>query len=141
MLPDFVEFANDLRVLMLDEDFIQKITKQLMDLSDSVVETNFQKHPIDQTVFGDSSLGGSLGYHHSLAHKKVSDSIAAILLDLKAFGEGFTNFQKTVTDTDQGSAADSKRVTTALETLDRSAGFSHTHQVNHHYHPGGGTHA
>jgi hypothetical protein len=141
MLPDFVEFANDLRVLMLDEDFIQTITAQLMDLSDSVVETNFQKHPIDQTVFGDSSLGGALGYHHSLAHKKVSDSIAAILLDLKAFGEGFTNFEKTVTDADQGSAADSKRVTTALETLDRSAGLSHTHQVNDHYHPGGGSHA
>ena len=136
MLPDMAQFENELRDLMVDEELIKQITKDLFDISHEVQATGFQSYTVDQAAYGDSSIGWSLGYHHSLAHQKVSESLAAVLADLKAFREGFVTFQQKVQEADSGSADSSRKIQQAVEVLDKSSGFRHTHEVNHHYHPG-----
>jgi hypothetical protein len=91
---------------------------------------------VDQAVFGESSVGGSLGYHHGLAHAKVADTLAAVIDDLHTFRVGLQTFQKAVDSADTQSAADLHRRHDAVAALARSADFHHTHQRNDYYHPG-----
>ena len=126
-----------LKQLMVDGQMINRIVKDLQEISGEVHHTGFQKYTVKQAVYGDSAVGGSLGYHHSLAHQKVSDSLTAVLKDLNTFRDGFLTFQNDALGVDDGSASASRKISQAIEALNKSAGFDHTHQVDHHYHPGG----
>lgn len=141
MLPDLGQFIHDLQELKLDEELIQRIHKDLLEIDHQIQATGFQDYTVDQASYGDASVGHSLGYHHSLAHQKVSESLTAVMKDLKTFRDGFTTFRRELENADSGSAADAHKLTAATDTLLHSSGFDHTHDVNHHYHPGGGTHA
>lgn len=127
--------------LVLDETVVAQIRKDLHEIASQVHDTHFQGLQPDQSAFGGSSIGDSLGYHHSLAHAKVSESLTAVLADLKTFSDGFAVYQKSLTDADGGSAADSRTISTAISKLDRSTGFTHTHGVDHQHHThSGGSH-
>jgi hypothetical protein len=141
MLPDMADFGEFLAELRVDEELIRRIQRDLVEISQQIDDTGFRTFVVDQSVYGDAQVGWSLGYHHSLAHQKVARSLTAVLEDLRTFRDGFTTFRTKVEDADTGSAADSRTVQAATDALFKSAGFSHTHQVNHHYHPGGGTDA
>jgi hypothetical protein len=135
-LDQIATLGNELKELYVDNEVIHTITADLTDNADAVHDSGFQKLHVDQTVFGDSTVGGSLGYHHSLAHAKVADTLAAVLQDLHTFRTGLQTFAKAVDTADTQSAADLKQRHDAILALSRSAGFDHTHQRNHYYHPG-----
>ena len=141
-LDQIAHLGAELQELFVDVELIHDITADLTQNEDDVQHTGFQKYHVNQTVFGESSVGGSLGYHHSLAHAKVADTLTAVLQDLHTFRTGLQTFAKTVDTADTQSASDLKRRHDAILALSRSAGFDHTHQRNHYYHPQpGGTHA
>ena len=91
---------------------------------------------VDQTVFGESTVGGSLGYHHSLAHSKVADTLASVLEDLHSFRMGLQTFQKAVDSADTQNGDDLRARHEAVAALGRAADFHRTHSRNHYYHPG-----
>jgi hypothetical protein len=143
-LEDFTAGVGaELHDLYVDLELIHNISADLTHNEDAVHQTGFQKYHVDQAVFGESSVGGSLGFHHSLAHTKVSETLDAVLKDLHAFRVGLQAFAKAVDNADTQSAADLKKRHSAVVALDKAAGFDHTHQINHYYHPHtpGGTHA
>ena len=126
--------SAELHNLYVDLELIHNISADLTHNEDAVHGTGFQKYHVNQTVFGESNVGGSLGYHHSLAHAKVSDTLGAVLKDLHAFRLGLQTFAKAVDEADTQSSADLKKRHAAVEALDKAAGFDHTHEVNHYYH-------
>ncbi|WP_151083729.1 hypothetical protein [Nocardioides cynanchi] len=143
-LDQIANLGAELKELYVDVELIHDITADLTQNEDAVHDSGFQKYHVDQAVFGESSLGGSLGYHHSLAHAKVSDTLAAVLQDLHTFRLGLATFAKAVDTADTQSAADLAQRHHAIEQLAQAAGFEHTSQRNHYYHPAehtGGTHA
>jgi hypothetical protein len=146
-LDQIANLGAELKELYVDVELIHDITADLTHNEDAVHDSGFQKYHVNQAVFGESSLGGSLGYHHSLAHAKVSDTLAAVLQDLHTFRLGLQTFAKSVDTADTQSAGDLARRHQAVEELSRAAGFEHTHQRNDYYHQGqspaasGGTHA
>ncbi len=128
--------SNELQELHLDDELIHAITTDLIQNADDVTDTGFQKLHVADAVFGESSVGGSLGYHHALAHAKVADTLSAVIDDLHTFRMGLQTFKKAVDSADTQSATDLHRRHDAVVALARSAGFEHTHQRNHYYHPG-----
>jgi hypothetical protein len=127
--------GNELTELHVDREVIRTISADLTDNADAVHDSGFQQLHVDQTVFGQSAVGGSLGLHHSLAHAKVSDTLAAVLQDLHTFRLGLQTFEKAVETADTNSAADLRARHEAVLALARSADFHHTHRVNAYYHP------
>ena len=140
-LDQIASLGAELRELYVDHEIIHTITADLTHNADAVDDSGFQKMHVSQSVFGESSVGGSLGYHHSLAHAKVADTLAAVLQDLHTFRLGLQTFEKEVDGADTQSAADLRVRHQAIDVLARSAGFDHTHRRNHYYHPDGGSHA
>ncbi|MBO0709028.1 MAG: hypothetical protein J2P44_11760 [Candidatus Dormibacteraeota bacterium] len=140
-LDQVASLGNELQELHVDQEIIHTISADLTRNSDEVTNSGFETMHVSQTVFGESAVGGSLGYHHSLAHAKVADTLAAVLEDLHAFRLGLQAFQKAVDSADTQSASDLLKRHSAIDALARSADFAHTHQRNHYYHPAGGTHA
>jgi len=140
-LDQIASLSNELHELHVDHEIIHTITTDLTHNADAVTDSGFEKMYVSQTVFGGSTVGGSLGYHHSLAHAKVADTLAAVLEDLHTFRLGLEKFQKEVDGADTQSAGDLQRRHSAVSALARSADFAHTHQRNHYYHPAGGTDA
>jgi hypothetical protein len=140
-LDQIAILGNELRDLYVDHEIIHTITSDLTQNADAVDDSGFQKMQVSQTVFGESTVGGSLGYHHSLAHAKVADTLAAVLEDLHTFRVGLQTFGKEVDGADTQSATDLHRRHQAIGALARSADFDHTHRRNHYYHPDGETHA
>lgn len=139
-LDQVASLGNELQELHVDHEIIRTITADLTRNSDAVTDSGFETMHVSQTVFGESTVGGSLGYHHSLAHAKVADTLAAVLQDLHTFRLGLQSFEKEVDTADTQSAGDLQKRHQAIDTLARSADFTRTHQRNHYYHPGG-THA
>jgi hypothetical protein len=135
-LDQIASLGAELRELYVDHEIIHTITADLTHNADAVDESGFSRMHVSQTAFGESSIGGSLGYHHSLAHAKVADTLAAVLADLHTFRLGLQTFEKEVDAADTQSAADLHRRHEAIDVLARSSGFTHTHQRNHYYHPG-----
>ncbi|MBO0847747.1 MAG: hypothetical protein J2P22_20290 [Nocardioides sp.] len=140
-LDQVASLGNELHELHVDQEIIHTISADLTRNSDEVTNSGFETMHVSQTVFGESAVGGSLGYHHSLAHAKVADTLAAVLEDLHTFRLGLQAFQKAVDSADTQSASDLRKRHSAIDALARSADFAHTHQRNHYYHPAGGTHA
>lgn len=142
-LDQIAHLGAELQELFVDVELIHDITADLTQNEDAVHHTGFQKYHVNQAAYGESSVGGSLGYHHSLAHAKVADTLAAVLADLHTFRAGLQGFAKAVDAADTSSASDLKRRHDAILELSRSAGFEHTNQRNHYYHPesGGKTNA
>jgi hypothetical protein len=135
-LNQVAALGNELKELQVDDELIQQITGDLVDNADAVTGTGFQKLHTDGAVFGQSTVGGSLGYHHALAHAKVADTLAAVIDDLHTFRMGLQTFKKAVDSADGRSAEDLHRRHEAVVALARSADFHHTHQRNEYYHPG-----
>jgi hypothetical protein len=141
-LDQIANLGAELQELFVDVELIHDINADLTQNEDDVEHTGFQKYHVNQAVFGESTVGGSLGYHHSLAHAKVADTLTAVLQDLHTFRSGLQTFAKAVDTADTQSAADLKQRHDAILALSRSADFDHTHQRNHYYHPhAGGSHA
>lgn len=141
-LDQIANLGAELQELFVDVELIHDITADLTQNEDAVQHTGFQKYHVNQTVFGESTVGGSLGYHHSLAHSKVADTLTAVIADLHTFRTGLQTFAKAVDTADTQSAGDLKQRHDAVLALSQSAGFDHTHARNHYYHPQpGGTHA
>jgi hypothetical protein len=134
-LDQITNLGAELKELYVDVELIHDITADLTHNEDAVHDSGFQKYHVNQAVFGESSLGGSLGYHHSLAHAKVSDTLAAVLQDLHTFRLGLQAFAKSVDTADTQSAGDLAKRHQAVEALSLAAGFDHTHQRNDYYHP------
>jgi hypothetical protein len=128
--------SNELQELQVDDELIHSITADLTHNADAVTDTGFQKLHVSDAVFGESSVGGSLGYHHALAHAKVADTLSAVIDDLHTFRMGLQTFKKAVDSADTSSAQDLHRRHEAVAALARSADFHHTHQRNEYYHPG-----
>jgi hypothetical protein len=135
-LDQIATLGNELKELYVDNEVIHTITADLTDNADAVHDSGFQKLHVDQTVFGESTVGGSLGYHHSLAHSKVADTLASVLEDLHSFRMGLQTFQKAVDTADTQSADDLRARHDAVAALGRAADFHRTHARNHYYHPG-----
>ena len=135
-LNQVAALGNELKELQVDDELIHKITGELVDNADAVTGTGFQKLHTADAVFGQSTVGGSLGYHHTLAHSKVADTLAAVIDDLHTFRMGLQTFKKAVDSADTNSAQDLHRRQDAVVALARSADFHHTHQRNEYYHPG-----
>ena|ERR1700712_767550 len=146
-LDQIANLGAELQELYVDVELIHDITADLTHNEDAVHDSGFQKYHVNQAVFGESSVGDSLGYHHSLAHAKVSDTLAAVLQDLHTFRQGLQTFAKSVDTADTQSAGDLAKRQQAVVQLSQAAGFAHTHQRKDHYHPDqapgstGGTHA
>jgi hypothetical protein len=147
-LDQIANLGAELKELYVDLELIHDITADLTQNEDAVHDSGFQKYHVNQSVFGESPLGGSLGLHHSLAHAKVSDTLTVVFQDLHTFRLGLATFAKSVDTADTQSAGDLAKRHHAIEELSRAAGFDHTHQRNDHYHPdqvpgatGGATHA
>src|SRR3954447_19236988 len=140
-LDQIATLGSELRELYVDHEIIHTITSDLTENADAVDDSGFQTMHVSQNVFGESSIGGSLGYHHSLAHAKVADTLAAVLQDLHSFRLGLRTFQKEVDGADTQSADDLRQRHQAIDTLARSAGFTHTHRRNHYHGPDGVTDA
>ena len=135
-MPDGIaELGNVLKDLFVDLEVIDTITHDLTKNSDEIHRSGFQKFKVNETAFGESGPGTTLGYHHDLAHQKVSDTISAVLADLQQFRDGLKEFAKAVDETDTQTEADMKRRHDAVLALSRAADFHHTHQTNHYYHP------
>jgi hypothetical protein len=134
-LDQIASLGSALQELFVDAELIHDITTDLTRNEDAVHGTGFQKYYVNQTVFGDSSVGGSLGYHHSLAHQTVSDTLAAVLSDLQTFRQGLQTFAKAVDSADTQSAADLQKRNDAVAALAQSAGFTHTHSLENYFHP------
>jgi hypothetical protein len=134
-LDQIASLGAELRELYVDHEIIHTITADLTHNADAVDDSGFAKMHVSQSVFGESSVGGSLGYHHSLAHAKVADTLAAVLQDLHTFRLGLQTFEKEVDGADTQSAADLRVRHQAIDVLGRSADFTHTHRRNHYYHP------
>jgi hypothetical protein len=137
-LNQVAALGHELKELQVDDELIHQITRDLVDNADAVTGSGFQQLHTDGAVFGESAVGGSLGYHHALAHSKVADTLAAVIDDLHTFRLGLQTFKKAVDAADTQSAQDLHRRHDAVEALARSAGFQHTHQRNDYYHPGQG---
>jgi hypothetical protein len=135
-LNQVAALSNELQELHLDDELIHTITADLIQNADDVTDSGFQKLHVSDAVFGESSIGGSLGYHHALAHAKVADTLSAVIDDLHTFRTGLQTFKKAVDSADTQSAADLHRRHDAVVALARSADFHHTHQRNEYYHPG-----
>ncbi len=135
-LNQVAALGNELKELHVDDELIHQITSDLVDNADAVTGTGFQKLHTDGAVFGESTVGGSLGYHHTLAHAKVADTLAAVIDDLHTFRMGLQTFKKAVDSADTRSSQDLHRRHDAVVALARSADFHHTHQRNDYYHPG-----
>jgi hypothetical protein len=135
-LNQVAALSNELQELRLDDELIHAITADLVQNADDVTDSGFQKLHVADAVFGESSVGGSLGYHHALAHAKVADTLSAVIDDLHTFRTGLQTFKKAVDSADTQSATDLHRRHEAVVALARSAGFQHTHQRNAYYHPG-----
>jgi hypothetical protein len=140
-LDQIATLGHELHELYVDHEFIHTITTDLTQNADAVTDSGFQKMHVSQTVFGESTIGGSLGLHHSLAHAKVADTLAAVLADLHAFRLGLQNFEKQVDAADTQSSADLRKRHDAINALAKAADFHHTHQRNGYYHPQEGTDA
>lgn len=142
-LDQVAALGNELEELHVDHELIHTITTDLNRNADEVHDSGFQKLHVSPTVFGESTVGGSLGLHHSLAHAKVADTLAAVLEDLHTFRLGLQTFQKAVDEADTQSADDLKARHQAVAALSRSADFQNTHRRNAYYHPSGrpGEHA
>src|SRR3954454_24988161 len=136
-LDQIASLGNELRELYVDHEIIHTITSDLTQNADAVDSSGFQKMHVSQTVFGEASVGDSLGYHHVLAHAKVADTLAAVLQDLHTFRLGLQTFEKEVDGADTQSADDLRARHQAIDTLARSADFHRTHGRNHYYHPDG----
>jgi hypothetical protein len=135
-LNQVAALGNELQELQVDDELIAQITRDLVDNADAVDGTGFTKLHTDDAVFGRSTVGGSLGYHHTLAHAKVADTLAAVIDDLHTFRTGLQTFKKAVDSADTQSAQDLHRRHEAVTALARAADFHHTHQRNRYYHPG-----
>ena len=135
-LNQVAALGNELKELQVDDELIHRITTDLIDNADAVTGTGFETLHTDGAVFGESTVGGSLGYHHTLAHAKVADTLAAVIDDLHTFRTGLQTFKKAVDSADTQSAQDLHRRHEAVVALARSADFQHTRQRNEYYHPG-----
>jgi hypothetical protein len=135
-LNQVAALGNELKELHVDDELIHAITADLTQNADAVTDSGFQKLHVDGAVFGESSVGGSLGYHHALAHAKVADTLAAVIDDLRTFRLGLETFKKAVDSADTQSAEDLHRRHDAVVALARSADFHQTHERNAYYHPG-----
>lgn len=135
-LDQIASLGAELHELHVDNEVIHTITSDLTDNADEVHDTGFQRLHVDQTVFGDSTIGGALGFHHSLAHSKVADTLASVLEDLHSFRMGLETFQKAVDSADTQSAHDLRARHEAITALGRAADFHRTHHRNDYYHPG-----
>jgi hypothetical protein len=128
-----------LKDLHVDDDVIKQITSDLVSGAHEIDDLGFDKMHVANAVFGESSIGGSLAYHHRLAHSKVSETLQSVLEDLATFRSGLKTFQKAVDDADTQSADDLKRRQAAVVSLGQAAGFQHTHRTDEYYHRYGGT--
>jgi hypothetical protein len=137
-LNQVAALGNELHELHVDDELIHEITSDLVHNADAVTGTGFAKLHVDGAVFGESTVGGSLGYHHALAHAKVADTLAAVIDDLHTFRVGLQTFKKAVDSADTQSATDLHHRHDAVVALARSADFHHTHERNDYYHPGQG---
>ena len=135
-LNQVAALGNELHELHVDDELIHEITSDLINNADAVTGTGFSKLHVDGAVFGESTVGGSLGYHHALAHSKVADTLAAVIDDLHTFRLGLQTFKKAVDSADTQSAQDLHRRHDAVAALARSADFHQTHERNAYYHPG-----
>jgi len=135
-------FTSVLGDLFVDLTIINKITSDLNNNEDEVKNSGFQNMVVSGSVFGASSIGASLGQHHTLAHSTVTDVLQAVLKDLETFRDGLQTFAKSVDEADTASATDNKLRSQAVTALTKASGFDQTHTRNHHYHPdaSGGTH-
>jgi hypothetical protein len=140
-LDQIATLGNELHELYVDHEIIRTITTDLTENADAVTNSGFAKMNVSQTVFGESTIGGSLGLHHSLAHAKVADTLASVLADLHTFRLGLQDFEKQVDTADTQSADDLRKRHDAVNALAKAADFHHTHQRNGYYHPHGGTDA
>jgi hypothetical protein len=135
-LNQVAALGNELKELHVDDELIRAITADLTQNADAVTESGFQKLHVEGVVFGESSVGGSLGFHHALAHAKVADTLTAVIEDLHTFRLGLDTFKRAVDSADTQSAEDLHRRHDAVVALARSADFQQTHQRNAYYHPG-----
>ncbi|MGI8523082.1 MAG: hypothetical protein ACR2K3_07200 [Nocardioides sp.] len=135
--------ADVLGDLLVDLTIINQITSDLDNNEDQVKNSGFQRMRVSGAVFGASTIGGSLGHHHTMAHQTATDVLGAVLKDLQTFRDGLQTFTKAVDDADTTSAADNKARAQAVLALTKASGFDQTQTRNQHFHPGapGGTHA
>lgn len=105
-LDQIADLGTELNELYVDNEVIHTITTDLADTADEVEDTGFTKLHVSQTVFGASTIGDSLGHHHTLAHAKVAGTLASVLADLHSCRLGLQTFQRSVDAADTQSADD-----------------------------------
>lgn len=69
-------------------------------------------------AFGQADKSPLLVRHHSRAHGVVTDTLAALLLDLQEFQEAVRDAQKLVGETDEASRSDLTLLLTQTEEID-----------------------
>lgn len=131
MVIKLEDFTDNLTALHVDPDVITKVKTDIDNLNKAIKASAFQKMPVDQSAYGASAIGASLGYHHSLAHEAMSEVLTAVEQDLNTFIDGLTVFVHQVNSVTDNSAAAFQKQQQALEG---STDFHHTRHFDHRHH-------
>lgn len=92
--------------LEVDPEVIDRVIGVLERKTRSLERSGFDDVDLPESSFGRSAPGAELGFHHSLAHRVVVDTLAGVVNDLGRFRDGIRDARALVQQADDTATAD-----------------------------------
>lgn len=101
-----------LRDINVDEETIRSIV-EICDLGIDILEGSML--PVDRSVFGGSYWGGELGRHTEIAHQKVTEAMADMMIGLGQYRDGLERYAAEAFEVEDNVTVAATRLQTELD--------------------------